>query len=53
MAPVFLLRKSLGQRSLMGYSPWGHKQLDTIEKLRMQASIMNIETKILNNILAN
>ena len=23
--PVFLPRKSRGQRSLMGYSPWGHR----------------------------
>jgi len=24
--PVFLPRKSHGQRSLVGYSPWGHKE---------------------------
>ena len=29
--PVFLPRESHGQRSLMGYSPNGHKQPDTIE----------------------
>ena len=23
--PAFLLEKSHGQRSLVGYSPWGHK----------------------------
>ena len=23
-----------GQRSLMGYSPWGHKELDVSERLR-------------------
>ena len=28
--PVFLSGKSYGQRSLMGYSPWGHKKSDTI-----------------------
>ena len=28
---VFLLGKSHGQRSLMGYSPWGHKESDTTE----------------------
>jgi len=27
--PVFLPRKSHGQRSLAGYSPWGHKELGT------------------------
>ena len=24
--PVFLLGESHGQRSLVGYSPWGHKE---------------------------
>ena len=28
---VFLLGKSCGQRSLVGHSPWGHKELDTTE----------------------
>ena len=28
---VFLPGKSHGQRSLVGYSPWGHKELDTTE----------------------
>ena len=29
--PAFLLGKSHGQRSLVGYSPWGHKVSDTTE----------------------
>ena len=29
--PVFLPGKSHGQRSLMGYSPWSCKDLDTTE----------------------
>ena len=29
--PVFLPGESHGQRILEGYSPWGHKELDTIE----------------------
>jgi len=29
--PVFLPEKSHGQRSLVAYSPWGHKELDTSE----------------------
>ena len=29
--PVFLRGKSQGQRSLVGYGPWGHKELDTTE----------------------
>ena len=28
-SPVFLPGKSQGQRSLAGYSPWGHQRLDT------------------------
>ena len=28
--PVFLPRESHGQRSLMGYSPWGHRESDTV-----------------------
>ena len=29
--PVFLPGESHGQRSLMGYSPWGRKESDTTE----------------------
>ena len=31
--PVFLPGEFDGQRSLEGYSPWGHKELDTTEQL--------------------
>ena len=31
------LEKSLGQRSLEGYSPWGCNELDTTEHARMHA----------------
>ena len=31
--PVFLSGEFHGQRSLVGYSPWGHKELDTTEQL--------------------
>ena len=31
--PIYLPEKSHGQRSLAGYSPWGHKQSDTAEQL--------------------
>ena len=30
---VFLLGEFHGQRTLAGYSPWGHKELDMIEHL--------------------
>ena len=33
--PVFLPRKSHWQRILAGYSPWGHKELDTTEWLTL------------------
>ena len=29
--PVFLPGESHGQRSLVGHSPWGHKESDTTE----------------------
>ena len=29
--PVFLPGESHGQRSLVGFSPWGHKELDLTE----------------------
>ena len=31
--PVFLAGKSHGQRSLEGYSPWGHKEYNMTEQL--------------------
>ena len=36
--PVFLPEKSHGQRSLAGYSPWGHKESDTTEWLTLWAA---------------
>ena len=33
--PVFLPEESHGQRSLVGYSPWGRKELDTTERLTL------------------
>ena len=36
--PVFLPGESHGQRSLEGYSPWGHKELDTTEQLTQAGS---------------
>ena len=32
-SPVLLLGEFHGQRSLAGYSPWGHKELDVTERL--------------------
>ena len=35
--PVFLPGKFHGQSSLADYSPWGHKELDTMEQLSARA----------------
>ena len=37
--PVFLPGKSHGQRSLVGCSPWRHKELDTTERLCFHFSL--------------
>ena len=34
-SPVFLPGESHGQRSLVGYSPRGHKELDMTERLTL------------------
>ena len=36
--PVFLPGEVRGQRSLMGYSPWGRKESDTTERLTLWSS---------------
>ena len=36
--PVFLPGKSHGWRSLVGYSPWGCKELDTTKRLHFTSS---------------
>ena len=41
--PVFLPGESHGQRSLAGYSPWGHKESDTTEQLSKQAFNIEVE----------
>ena len=35
LTPVLLPGKSHGQRSLVGYSPWGHQESDMTERLSM------------------
>ena len=35
--PVFLPGKSCGQRSWVAYSPWGCKELNTVEQLNIHA----------------
>ena len=36
---VFLSGESRGQRSLVGYRPWGHKESDTTEQLHFHFSL--------------
>ena len=36
--PVFLPGKFYGQRSLEGYNPWGHKELDMTEHIQQEYS---------------
>ena len=36
---LFLPREPHGQRSLVGYGPWGHKELDTTEQLTLSLFI--------------
>ena len=38
---VLLPGKSQGQRSLVGYSPWGRKELDTTEQLHFTYSVLH------------
>ena len=40
--PVLLPGKSHGWRSLVGYSPWGHWELDTTERLHFHFSLLCI-----------
>ena len=39
--PVFLPGEFQGQRSLAGYSPWAHKELDMTEWVTLSTSILN------------
>ena len=51
--PVFLPGESHGQKSLAGYSPWGHKESDTTEvteqaRTHIQHSIKSENTAVEN-----
>ncbi|KAB0343717.1 hypothetical protein FD754_020643 [Muntiacus muntjak] len=43
--PVFLPGESHGRRSLVGYSPWGHKESDTTERLHLQLIHTDVQQK--------
>ena len=48
--PVFLSGKPHGQRSLVGYSPWGHKESDTTEQLSNSNNLDLLLVETLDNI---
>ena len=45
--PVFLPGKSHGWRNLVGYSPWGRKELDTTERLHFFTFTFTLWDKLL------
>ena len=44
--PVLLPGKSHGRRSLVGCSPWGHKESDTTEQLHFHFSLSALEKEM-------
>ena len=40
--PVFMPEESHGQRSLIGYSPWGHKESDMTERLHFHLTPLQV-----------
>ena len=48
--PVFLPGESHGQRRLVGYSPWGCKELDTTEQLTFS---LKLGPKVLGRIISD
>ena len=46
------LEKSLGQRSLVGYGPWGRKQLDTTERLHFHFHALEKKMATHSSVLA-
>ena len=50
--PVLLPGKSHGQRSLVGWSPWGHEELDTTERLHFHFHALEKEMATHSSVLA-
>ena len=51
--PVFLPGEPHGQRSLMGYSPWGHKESDTTEATKHAHDItLHFRNSVINIIIS-
>ena len=45
MHSIFLLENSKGQRSLVGYSPWGHKESDVAKETQHAHTHKDIRAK--------
>ena len=43
LIPVFLTRESRGQRNLVDYSPWGHKESDTTEHTPTSHTTLSVQ----------
>ena len=52
LTPVLLSRKSHGQRSLVGYSPWGRQESDTTERLHFHFHALEKEMATHSSVLA-
>ena len=52
-SPVFLPGESHGQRSLVGYSPWGRKESDKTEGLTLSLFSGDIERGLWVNLHSN
>ena len=48
--PLFLPGQFHGQRSLAGYSPWGHKESDTTERLTLSSKYQQLELHQLHDL---
>ena len=53
LTPVFLPGASHGQRSLAGYSPWGHKESDMTEQLHSLTHTVERELCVLQHEIHN
>ena len=52
LAPVLLPGKSYGQRSLVGYSPWGHEESNTTKRLHFHFHALEKEMATHSSVLA-
>ena len=45
--PISLSENPQGQRNLVGYSPWGHKESDTTEATEHARIVKNADSQLL------